>query len=132
MRVHLTIKSENVKTGPIPVSTSSAETCPPACPLAGAGCYAQSGKLSIHWRKVSAAERGEPWHEFLARIRQLPPGQIWRHNQAGATTKLETSSQLDPIGLTPRHSLSSPRRTLADVATCTPTIPPRGATPRRS
>lgn len=81
---HLTRVSGNSKTGPIPVSTTSADTCPDACPLkASGGCYAQHGKLGLHWSKVSAAARGGSLAEFTASIRALPAGQLWRHNQAG-------------------------------------------------
>lgn len=81
---HLTIKSRNVKTGPIPVSTSTAETCPTSCPFnAGNGCYAASGPLALFWRKVSESKAGESFGAFLDKIRALPAGQLWRHNQAG-------------------------------------------------
>ena len=81
--VHLTMKSANKKTGPIPVSTTSAETCPEACPLLAGGCYAKSGPLALHWSKVTSGERGMPWSEFCNTVSDLPPGQLWRHNQAG-------------------------------------------------
>jgi len=32
MQIHLTAKSSNAKTGPIPVWTTSSETCNPLCP----------------------------------------------------------------------------------------------------
>lgn len=83
MHVHLTTKSTNQKTGPIPVSTSPDSTCPLACPFKGAGCYADSGPLKIHWTQVSQGTRGEPWSVFLSRVRSLPESQLWRHNQAG-------------------------------------------------
>lgn len=83
MRVHLTRVSSNSKTGPIPVSTTSRDTCPDACPFKGAGCYAESGKLAIHWNKVNSGERGLPWQAFLDAVRHFPRGQLWRHNQAG-------------------------------------------------
>ena len=83
MNVHLTLKSANKKTGPIPVSTTSRDTCPAACPFRGAGCYAESGPLAIHWREVTAGNRGMPWRDFLRAIAALPDGQLWRHNQAG-------------------------------------------------
>ena len=83
-RVHLTLKSRNEKTGPIPVSTTSATTCASACPFAsGNGCYADGGPLAIHWRKVTTGLAGKPWVEFVEQIAALPVGQIWRHNQAG-------------------------------------------------
>lgn len=81
--VHLTIKSANAKTGPIPVSTTSALSCPSACPLKSGGCYADGGPLAIHWRAVTAGERGLDWQSFCDEIAALPAGQLWRHNQAG-------------------------------------------------
>ena len=84
MNFHLTLKSLNVKTGPIPVSTSSAATCPPSCPFNNSqGCYAGSGPLALHWAKVTTGERGNQFAEFLDKIQALPLGQLWRHNQAG-------------------------------------------------
>lgn len=82
---HLTEKSKNEKTGPMPVSTSSAATCPKGdiCPFKGNGCYAEAGPLALHWRAVTEGSRGMPWAEFLAAISALPKGQLWRHNQAG-------------------------------------------------
>ena len=83
MQVHLSLKSTNQKTGPIPVSTSPAATCPSVCPFRNSGCYASSGPLAIHWSQVSSGSRGEPWKVFLGRIREFPSDQLWRHNQAG-------------------------------------------------
>lgn len=83
MQVHLTHKSTNRKTGPIPVSTTSEDTCPTSCPWRGKGCYANGGPLRIHWRKVSLEDRGTGFSIFLEHIRSLPPGSLWRHNQAG-------------------------------------------------
>jgi hypothetical protein len=83
-RYHLTYKSKNVKTGPIPVSTSANSTCPDACPLKAKGCYASAGgPLALHWRKVSEQGCGDDWRTFVSRISALPFGQLWRHNQAG-------------------------------------------------
>lgn len=83
MNVHFTLKSANAKTGPIPVSTSSAETCPEACPFKAKGCYAKGGPLATHWSKVTSGQRGIDWLAFIAQVRALPKGQLWRHNQAG-------------------------------------------------
>lgn len=83
MKTHLTKISMNRKTGPIPVSTSSRETCPDACPLKGNGCYAESGPMMIHWHQVNLGTRGLGWQEFLEEVRKFPPGELWRHNQAG-------------------------------------------------
>jgi len=83
LRVHLTLESSNSKTGPIPVSTTSADSCPPSCPLKKAGCYANGGPLALHWREVTAGRRGTDWGTFCSRIAALPEGTLWRHNQAG-------------------------------------------------
>ena len=79
---HLTKRSDNRKTGPIPVSTSSSLTCPDACPLKKA-CYAKQGPLAIHWARVSSGSRGVSFEEFCEAVRCLPDGQLWRHNEAG-------------------------------------------------
>ena len=82
MQVHLTLKSANAKTGPIPVSTTERDSCPSDCAMR-AGCYAASGPLALHWAAVSAGTRGTSWGEFCDSIASLPDGQLWRHNQAG-------------------------------------------------
>ena len=84
MLTHITLKSGNEKTGPIPVSTSSSDTCPSTCPLlATKGCYAKHGPLGWHWNKVSNGLRGNSWSDFIATVKSLADGQLWRHNQAG-------------------------------------------------
>jgi hypothetical protein len=82
-RVHITMRSANAKTGPIPVTTTSSESCDPACPFMGSGCYAESGPLALHWRKVTNGERGLDWNAFVAIVDAMPLDTLWRHNQAG-------------------------------------------------
>jgi hypothetical protein len=83
LKFHLTPVSSNVKTGPIPVSTSSKATCPATCPFLGNGCYAEAGPLALHSAKVTSGERGSKVAEFMAAIAALPVDQLWRHNQSG-------------------------------------------------
>lgn len=83
LRFHFTRKSANAKTGPIPVTTSSSVTCPSTCPFKGNGCYAESGPLALHWREVTAGNRGVDAEQFFQEIKELPEDQLWRHNQAG-------------------------------------------------
>jgi len=97
MKTHITMKSANAKTGPIPVSTSSAETCPPSCPFKKQGCYADSGPLALHWAKVTAGDRGMSWAEFCDTIAALPDGQLWRMNQAGDLPG--AGEHVDPVAL---------------------------------
>jgi hypothetical protein len=80
---HIALKSRNGKVGPIPTTTTSAATCPDACPLKRAGCYADGGPLAIHWRAVTSGTRGTGLDDFTTTIASLPDGQLWRHNQAG-------------------------------------------------
>jgi hypothetical protein len=47
------------------------------------GCYAEQHIVAIHWRKLSSGKTGIPWSEFIERVRALPEGQVWRHNEAG-------------------------------------------------
>ena len=82
MQVHLTSKSANVKTGPIPVSTTEKDSCPTNCAMRGE-CYAASGPLALHWSAVSAGTRGTDWQTFCDTVADMPDNQLWRHNQAG-------------------------------------------------
>jgi hypothetical protein len=83
MYFNLTLKSRNQKTGAIPVSTSTAKTCPDACPLKKAGCYADAGPLGLFWKKVTEGKAGQLWAGFLESVAALPLGILWRHNQSG-------------------------------------------------
>lgn len=82
MRVHLTLKSSNSKTGNIPVSTTERASCG-ACPFKKNGCYGDDFHLSMHWDKVSSGERGTNWPTFCGTVAAMPDEQLWRHNQAG-------------------------------------------------
>lgn len=83
MNYHLTMRSNNRKTGPMPVSTTSNSTCPVTCPLKAKGCYAKTAKLGMFWAQVSNGDKGYDFETFLAKVRTIKPGQLWRHNQAG-------------------------------------------------
>jgi hypothetical protein len=86
MNFHLSIKSVNKKTGPIPVTTSDAKTCSPKCGLFKT-CYAKQDHrptgLASHWDKVSSGTRSITFAELCATIANFPTDQVWRHNQAG-------------------------------------------------
>lgn len=94
---HVTHRSENIKTGPIFVTTSSYDTCPDTCPLKCNGCYAGSGPLKLHWHEVSYGSRGISFGELLWEIAKLPDGTLWRHNQAGDLPGL--NQEIDAIAL---------------------------------
>ena len=82
MRYHVTPDSSNRKTGPIAVTTSGRDTCPPTCPFVSK-CYPNAGNLRIHWDKVSKGERGDLFLGFLNKLRALPPRKRVRGQQAG-------------------------------------------------
>lgn len=96
MQVHLTLKSANVKTGPIPVSTTEKDSCPTNCKMRNE-CYADSGPLALHWAAVSAGKRGTDWATFCETIAALPDAQLWRHNQAGDLPV--SGGTVDPVAL---------------------------------
>lgn len=98
MFFHLTEKSRNVKTGPLPVSTSTAATCPDACPFkqtteGAAGCYADAGPLGMFWRKVTEGKAGESFAALIDKVAALPADQLWRHNQSGDLVPAENNGE---------------------------------------
>ncbi len=82
LRVSFVTESGNRKTGPIPVSMTSASTCPKSCEFYNAGCYAEQHLVSMHWRRLGNGA-GMDWDAFCNNVATLPLGQIWRHNEAG-------------------------------------------------
>lgn len=105
--------SRNRKTGPIPVSTTSANSCPPTCGFNGNGCYAESGPLAIHWKCVSEGRRGYSFDELLQEIATLRRHALWRHNQAGDLTP-EAPGVIDSRRLT--RLANATRPSLASTA----------------
>ncbi len=83
VRVGFTPVSENRKTGPIPVTTSSRSSCPTACGFFEAGCYAETGNTLYYWMCISQGLRGDSWEVFCQKVKALPYRQLWRHNVAG-------------------------------------------------
>ena len=80
-RYHFIQATSNRKTGPIPTTYSSRETCPPSCPHFRASCYAENFHTALNWNKVD--QRGQDLDGLLKAINRLPKGQFWRHNVAG-------------------------------------------------
>ena len=80
---HFSRVSANRKTGPIPVTTTSSDTCPPTCALRGHGCYAEGGPIGWHWQRVDSGKRGISLKMLCRHIRTIPGRMLWRHNQAG-------------------------------------------------
>ena len=83
MQSYLNLKSANKKTGPIPVSTTSEESCPDSCPFRNNGCYAKGFPLKGRWQEITEKKRGVKYSKFIHQIHALPENQLWRHNQAG-------------------------------------------------
>jgi hypothetical protein len=80
-RFHFVRVSANRKTGPISITNTDARSCPPSCGLFNE-CYAKSGHVAIHWRKLTAGA-GLSLAELCRYIRTIGGGQLWRHNVAG-------------------------------------------------
>lgn len=83
MNVSFTRKSQNRKTGPIPVSMQDKSTCPTDCPFYDRGCYAKYGMLGMLWQRLMKGLIGVTWALFIIRLRTLPQEGIWRYGQAG-------------------------------------------------
>lgn len=83
MRFSFTRISSNAKTGPIPVTMTAKESCPDNCSLKTNGCYAEVGRVAIHWRKLSDDSKGIAQSELMESIAKLPKGTLWRHNISG-------------------------------------------------
>lgn len=71
----------NRKTGPIPTTRSPASTCPDSCALKGNGCYAENAPLVWAWTDDTV--KGCDFDALLMKIRRIPAGSLWRHNEAG-------------------------------------------------
>lgn len=89
--------SKNVKTGPIPVSMTTKDTCPDSCPLKAGGCYAAGGPINLHWQRLTKGLTGMSWDNFLGMVKGLPRGQLWRHNQAGDLLGVNNSIDVDAL-----------------------------------
>ena len=84
MQTHITLKSSNSKTGPIPVTTTERDSCSPTCPFIDDGCYGENHGLNFHWDAVSNHSRGISWDKLCKIVeRDIPDEQLWRHNQVG-------------------------------------------------
>ena len=81
MKIHFIPKSNNRKTGKIPVTYSDRKTCPPTCPHYEADCYGEDYYTRLNWDKVP--QRGADIWALADKIAALPAGQLWRHNVAG-------------------------------------------------
>ena len=78
MRFHLTHRSDNRKTGDMPVASASPDTCWSGCPMR-AVCYGSAWPLCLHWAKNCKLT----WQQFLREIADLPPNVVWRYGDVG-------------------------------------------------
>lgn len=94
-RAALSFPSGNAKTGPIAVSSTSRHICPSSCPLTGTqGCYAEAVyHTRLHWDQLSAGATGVQAEIFVAQVRDLPAGTLFRHCIAGD----QWSDPIDPL-----------------------------------
>ena len=82
MKYRFTLASTNRKTGPIPTTSTSRDSCPESCPHKGASCYAEAGfHTRLNWNRLD--QQGQDLEGLTFQIKRLPMGQLWRHNVAG-------------------------------------------------
>jgi len=96
-RYHMTRVSQNRKTGPIPTSVTSRNSCPDDCGMKD-GCYGEGGPVLLHWNKVSKGERGTDLPTFCAQIKELPKHTLWRHNVVGDLPHKQGRIDIDALG----------------------------------
>lgn len=73
--------SSNSKTGPIPVSTTSKDSCSDDCSYKRNGCYGDSGPVHWQWNKLDTA--GLTLEQMSEKVAKLRRHTLWRHNQVG-------------------------------------------------
>ena len=87
--------SSNLKLGPIASTRSARSSCPSSCVFKGNGCYGDNFPLSLHWGKLDHS--GLSWAELMDKVRTIPRGAIWRHNEVGDLDTVEGSTLIDPV-----------------------------------
>lgn len=98
-KYHMSLVSGNTKVGPIPVTTTSKDSCPSTCAFKGNGCYAENGHLGIHWKRLSDGKSPNQLtlEQLCGAIKALPYKQLWRHNQAGDLPQDNERSATTPL-----------------------------------
>jgi hypothetical protein len=62
---------------------AESSTCPGACPHKGAGCYARYHNVGRLWKKLDEGRIGMGWDAFIAGVKALADGTLWRYGVAG-------------------------------------------------
>lgn len=96
--------SKNRKTGPIPVTTSTKNTCPRGCIHQDSGCYAENSHTGARWSKLDVT--GVDIDALAKSIRKLPARQLWRYGVAGDLPGVDNDideSELNKIISANRH-----------------------------
>lgn len=75
-RYHITLNSNNRKTGNIIVTTSSRDTCPNSCPFKKAGCYANCAPLRFHWDRITKGELGTDFDSFIQNLKTIAKDRV--------------------------------------------------------
>lgn len=85
--MHYIEDSSNAKLGPGTAATMlPLSTCPAACPLRDAGCYAQQGNVAIHERRLSRESPDAETalaREFAEVVAARPRGRRLRFHVSG-------------------------------------------------
>jgi hypothetical protein len=65
--------SRNKKTGPVAATYAAQSSCPQSCPMLGAGCYAERGRVALVHRRFGTAKPVEVARAEAESIRSLRP-----------------------------------------------------------
>lgn len=90
---HNTSNSKIGKNKGIGTVMITADSCPDTCKLKGQGCYAETGWVGIHWRRLNANVTGTDWVGLNDQVKARPPksglvrfgvaGDLPQHGQTG-------------------------------------------------
>lgn len=96
MRFSFVRKSDNSKTGPMPVVYASRDTCPEDCPHYRTSCYAEAGwHTRMVWDRTD--REGATLDEVCERVAALPENTIWRYAISGDLPG--KGVKIDPVAL---------------------------------
>lgn len=82
---HISLSSNNGKTGGMVVTSAPRQTCPGDCPFWNNGCYGQNYGINFTWAAISQEchKNGLTFEEYVVKLRSLPKGRKVRGNQVG-------------------------------------------------
>ena len=85
IKIRLVLSSKNGKTGDVPQTYTTGNTCPSSCWWrANGACYAKSGHCALHWQDKAGIGQWFTVDQLKKELKhKVVPGALIRHNVAG-------------------------------------------------